>query len=173
MQVHDLSKKSYIFATIFKKSISRHTNDKLKKYRLVRYVKIAKMLERTKKGKIKMLEKIKIVKNKKWERSKFQQRWNKQELETKAIIFLASDPKASAKDFCFNEKISYEYFRKKCDLNSIYEKASNIINKKQGERLKVLEKEFEEQGRCEAFDILHLYDVSHAFRSAKSIKTTT
>ena len=87
-------------------------------------------------------------------------KWNKAELETKAVVFLITNPKKSINDFCFSEKISYQYFIKKCSLQDIYKKVDETLNKKQQERLKNVEKTLKNQAKEEAFDITKLFDIS-------------
>ena len=90
----------------------------------------------------------------------YPQRWNKQELETKAVIYLVQNPDKRINDFCKVEKISYQYFIKKCSIPNIYKEIEKTLLKKQVERKKQLDKELEKQGRKEAFDISKLYDTT-------------
>jgi hypothetical protein len=87
-------------------------------------------------------------------------KWNKVELETKAVVYLITNPRKSINDFCLNENISYQYFIKKCDLHDIYKKVDETLSKKQQERLNSVEKNLKAQAKEEAFDITKLFDIS-------------
>ena len=83
-------------------------------------------------------------------------KWNKN-LEGKAVIYLITNPNKTIQSFCKSRKISYQYFLRKFNADSIYKKVETALSKKQQERLKQVENKLIEQGKQEAVNIINLH----------------
>lgn len=87
-------------------------------------------------------------------------RWNKIEVESKAITFLLENPEKGFKEFCKKIKINYQYFTKLCDVDKIYSSVDEINLKKQAEIKKAFEEKQKREVKATAFEISKLYDLT-------------
>jgi len=101
-----------------------------------------------------------VQKNKKRNYKTARKKWDVQELEKQAILFIIENPKLGIKEFCKKININEIYFYRLCSVERIYNEVKKIQEIKTQEKLEQLKKEFAKDGRKEAFEIAKIYDIA-------------
>lgn len=76
-------------------------------------------------------------------------KWDVQELERQAILFLLENQDAGFKEFCKKVKINEIYFYKICSVEKIYKEIEKIKSKRTQEVLEQVKKEYAKENRKE------------------------